>query len=474
MPADLPVKPVPLLPFGLAGADRRLRNRPWFCLAVSAAMVVAATLVRWTIGGGAAPFAVFYPAIIAATLLGGRPTGYLAVVLFGLVSAFLLLPPYHSFAVNVDGATALLVHAVVSMFAVEIVARIGHRADAIDQRQADLTAQADDLARREALTAASLDELEALYDKAPIGLGFLDRDLRFVRINQTLADMNGPNSTDHLGRCVWDILPALRQSTEPALRRVLETGETLTGVEVTGETPARPGEQRQWVEMFYPVRREDGAIQGVGICCADVTEIRQAREREKLLMREVDHRAKNLLTVVQSVLHLSRSAETVEDYRAAVTGRIQALGRVHTILAENRWDGVPLADLVGHELAPYGHGVDISGNLDGVILPPSPAQAISMILHELATNSAKHGALSANGRVTLHCTTAADLLTLDWTERDGPPVAPARHNGFGTSLIQTAVKRLLGGTLDYRLEPVGLVCKIAFPAPTQSRREASR
>lgn len=447
----------PLLPFGLAGAGLRRRERPLFCIAMTVAMVAAACAVRWLMGPGPAPFAAYYPAIIAAALLGGRPLGYFAVVLAGLSAAYLFLPPDSSFAVDWAGAEALGLHAIVSLFAVETVAQIGMRADVLEART-------EDLARREARASASLSELEALYDNAPIGLGFLDREMRFVRINRTLAEMNGPSPDDHLGRCVWDILPNLRDQAEPALRQVLDHGETLTDIELSGETPAHPGEQRHWVEMFYPVNGADGTVEGIGICCADITDIRRSREREQLLMREVDHLAKNLLTVVQSVLHLSRSAESVDDYRAAVTGRIQALGRVHTILADNRWDGVPLADLVAQELAPYGQGVEIACEDCRVVLPPSPAQAISMILHELATNSAKHGALSADGRVALQCG-AGERITLRWEEHGGPPVQPPTRNGFGTSLIQTAVKRLLSGNLDYRLEPDGLVCDISFPLP---------
>lgn len=455
----------PLLPFGLTGAQERLRDRPVTCGIVTLLLIASATLTRWWLGSGAAPFAPFYPAIIAATLVGGRATGYFTLLAFGLISTYLFLPPQFSFAVTPEGISALAVHAVVGTFAVEIVARIGFRGDALETRQAALTARAGDLARREARTAASLSELEALYDKAPVGLGFLDRELRFVRINQTLADMNGPSPAEHLGRCVWDIVPDLQSSAEPILRRVLENGETLTGIELSGETPARPGELRHWLEMFYPVLGPDGTVEGVGICCNEVTEIRQAREREQLLMREVDHRAKNLLTVVQSVLYLTRSAESVEDYRLAVTGRIQALGRVHTILADNRWDGVPLSDLVTQELAPYGTAVDITAQEASVLLPPSPAQAISMILHELATNSAKHGALSDSGRVAVDCRATGERIRLLWVEHGGPPVEPQTRRGFGTSLIQTAVKRLLGGTLDMRFEPGGLTCEIEFPLP---------
>lgn len=470
MAADLTGDAAPL-PFGLAGAAQRLRERPLACWLATCLLVVCGAALRWLTGPGPAPFLPFYPAVILATMVGGRPTGYFAVAVSGLIADFWFLTPERSFALSGPGLVALALYVAISIFAVEIVVHLSRRADLVEARHQALSARAEDLARREARASASLSELEALYDKAPIGLGFLDRDLRFVRINQSLAEMNGPSPADHLGRCVWDIVPDLRPSAEPVLRRVLETGEVLPGVELIGETPARPGEQRHWVEMFYPVRGETGSIEGVGICCAEVTEIRQAHEREQLLMREVDHRAKNLLTVVQSVLHLSRSAASVEDYRAAVTGRIQALGRVHTILADNRWDGVPIADLMRQELAPYGLEVTIvTDDEDAALLPPSPAQAVSMILHELATNSAKHGALAAGGRVALACTVRHGRMTLSWTERGGPPVQPPARNGFGTLLIQTAVKRLLGGTLDYRLEPEGLTCEIAFPLPRARER----
>jgi len=344
-----------------------------------------------------------------------------------------------------------------------MLAHLGVSADRLVEHQRHLAALAEDLAEREGRSAAQLSELEALYDEAPVGLGFLDRELRFVRINAALAEMNGPSVAEHIGRKVWDIVPDLRRSAEPMLRRVLDAGETLRGVELSGETPARPGERRDWIEMFYPIRDAAGAVVGVGICCGEVTELVRAREREVLLSREVDHRAKNLLAVVQSVLHLTRSVGTVEEFKAAVTGRIQALGRVHTLLAENRWDGVALGDLLHQELAPFGSAVTITGGDRPIVLPPSVTQAVSMVLYELATNSAKHGALSADGTVALDCAVDDAAIALSWVERGGPAVAPPTHAGFGTSLIERTVRRLLGGTLEFRLEPDGLVCNIRFP-----------
>ncbi len=125
--------------------------------------------------------------------------------------------------------------------------------------------------------AHELAELEALYAEAPLGLALLDHELRFVRINAALAEINGYSVDDHIGRTVWELLPDVRESAEPALRQVLEKNEPLRDVVVTGVTPARPGIVREWREHFYPIRDEAGML-GIGIVCEEVTE-RVAAER---------------------------------------------------------------------------------------------------------------------------------------------------------------------------------------------------
>jgi PAS domain S-box-containing protein len=121
-------------------------------------------------------------------------------------------------------------------------------------------------------------ELEALYAEAPLGLAILDRDLRFVHLNRALAEINGRNVGEHLGRTLWDLVPRLRESAEPPLRQILTTGLPLRNVRIVGETAARPGVMREWCEHFYPLRGSDGAIQGIGVICEDVTD-RVASER---------------------------------------------------------------------------------------------------------------------------------------------------------------------------------------------------
>lgn len=468
---------------------RWYRRYPLAGWAITGALVLLAMAVLQAIGRFVpAPFLPFYPAVIVGTLLGGRRLGY-AAVLASLVSAGVFL----SRLVHSDLALALTltISAAVSVMVVEVLAQLSALAEVLIVRETTLAAGTRALIAKEARLSAALNELEALYGGAPIGLGFLDRDLRFVRINATLAEMNGFSVAAHIGKSVWDLVPDLRASAEPLLRRVLDHDELVRGVELSGETPAQPGVQRDWLEMFYPVHDRTGAVLGVGIFCQEVTEAKRAQERERLLTREVDHRAKNLLTVIQSVLKLTRSAGTVEEFRAAVTGRIQSLGRVHALLAQSRWQAIQLDALVRRELEPFGPAIRIGEITQDLRIPPNIAQALSMILHELATNSVKHGALmkageagaegTGAGRVDFACRQGpaaeeagaegmetdrkgeTDTITLTWQEHGGPPVSQPDRTGFGTSLIRTAVRGLLAGELDYQLNPEGLRCEIRFP-----------
>ena len=115
------------------------------------------------------------------------------------------------------------------------------------------------------------DELTALYRHAPVGLGVLDRNLRFIRINEVLAKINGYSVEEHIGRFAWDIVPGLREAAEPSLRRVFDSGEAIAGIELAGETAKQPGARRHWIAQFYPIKDPDGSVVGVGVICEEVS-----------------------------------------------------------------------------------------------------------------------------------------------------------------------------------------------------------
>jgi two-component sensor histidine kinase len=190
-------------------------------------------------------------------------------------------------------------------------------------------------------------------------------------------------------------------------------------------------------------------------------------------MRELDHRAKNALAVVQSMLRLT-PADEPRAFAAAVEARVAALARAHSLLAEEGWAGADLRAVAQRELAPYaaapGRSAAISLEGPAVPLVPAAVQPVAMVLHELATNAVKHGALSRpGGRVELRWGAGRrsgedGMLRLTWTEAGGPPLtgAPA-HRGFGSRVVEATVRGQLGGTVERRWETGGLVVEVAMP-----------
>jgi PAS domain S-box-containing protein len=204
----------------------------------------------------------------------------------------------------------------------------------------------------------------------------------------------------------------------------------------------------------------------------DVTKRKQDEARQKLLAREVDHRAKNMLAVLQVMLRHTR-ADTVADYAEAVQGRVAALARTHTLLAQSRWEGADLRALIEEEVAPYRKGESRRARMDGPVLAlgPAAAQSIAMAVHELATNAAKYGALSApQGRVAVEWRVhdGAELQLL-WQESGGPLVTPPTHQGLGTSVIQRSIRDQLTGAVRFDWHEHGLHCAIAIPVAELGR-----
>jgi PAS domain S-box-containing protein len=196
----------------------------------------------------------------------------------------------------------------------------------------------------------------------------------------------------------------------------------------------------------------------------DITERKEAQQRQDLLAREVDHRARNALAVVQSIIRLTR-AGSIDAYVTAVEGRIKALARAHTLLSDSRWHSADLAALVMEELAPYrGPDDKIKVGGPGVSLQPYVAQGLALAVHELATNAAKHGALSSTaGKLSVTWQTAPDLLVLHWRETGGPRVHAAPSGSFGLKVIRTSIEGQLGGTATFAWDPEGMQCTLAIP-----------
>jgi PAS domain S-box-containing protein len=223
------------------------------------------------------------------------------------------------------------------------------------------------------------------------------------------------------------------------------------------------GEIRWCVGTAAATVDKAGRVIRVSGVTVDITERKRAEERQNLLTREVDHRAKNALALAQSIVRLTRG-ESVKAYMQAVEGRISALARVHTILSLSSWQGAEITKLVDEELAPYATGEQIAFSGSNIQLQPATAQTLAMALHELVTNSAKYGALSTlSGRLTIRWEVEGDILQMLWEERNGPLVEKPASRGFGTRSVIASIESQLGGQAEFDWRSEGLICRLSVP-----------
>jgi two-component sensor histidine kinase len=255
--------------------------------------------------------------------------------------------------------------------------------------------------------------------------------------------------------------------------------EDVAGVSRDSDLLADPGVNRldreyrvrhaagHWVHLHdrcFVVRDQEGrAVRLIGVS-TDISERKAAEARQALLMREVDHRARNALSVVQGLVRLTR-ATNQRDFARAVEGRVAALARAHNLLADNQWRSADLRTVLEAELADFRGSAAILVSGPSVNLRPEAIQPMVIVIHELVTNAAQHGALSTpEGQLHVSWEYNAERgVHLRWGESGGPPIAlPPERSGFGLTLMQTAIRGQLGGTLDITWSPQGLICELSI------------
>jgi len=282
----------------------------------------------------------------------------------------------------------------------------------------------------------------------------------YLEINDGFAALTGYSREDAIGRTPRDldlwVDPSLR---EQVLSRLTETGFVR---DLEFRFRKKSGEVR-FGNMSASLIDYEGTPCSL-VVVRDITDRKEADERQVLLAREVDHRARNALAVIQSIIRLTR-AKSVDDYVQAIEGRIKALARAHTLLSDSRWRGADLGTLVGEELAPYRAGDKIQCHGPDISLQPATAQGLALALHELATNAAKYGALSTDtGRVDICWGADGNTFMMSWIEREGPPVSAPKRRGFGATVIEAMAERSVGGTVDLDYAPSGLTWRLTCPA----------
>lgn len=399
----------------------------------------------------AVPFALLYPAVLVATGLAGSRAGAVALSFGGLLSWYFLLPPHPGWALDLGGWVSLGVFLVAGSMV--IVAASAYRATALalrdSQERLDLATSAAKVGVWEWRLATG----EMIYsDEAKRICGFpLDRPVT-LEMTETIIHPDDRGA----------ISAKLARARDPTLRdeghyeyRILWPSGEVRWVQARGRMLFDLGNDGRSVAVRYV-----GALQ-------DVTARKIDEERLRLLAREVDHRANNLMAVVQGTVALSEADDSAA-LKSVITGRVNALARAHQLLAQARWEGADLRRLVEEELLAFSLGDEARVAVHGppVSLAPPAAQSLAMALHELATNAAKYGALSvSSGRVEVSWTRDdAGALSLCWREIGGPAVRKPSRKGLGTTLLERALAGPIRGAtvLDWRGE--GLVCKLVLPA----------
>lgn len=320
--------------------------------------------------------------------------------------------------------------------------------------------------------------LRLLLDSTADGVYAVDKSGATILCNAAFLTMLQFEREDEaLGRKLHDVIHHSRPDgtayprTECFIYRTAQTGEPA---HVTGESFVRldgtPFPVEYWVR---PIMQND-ELKGAVCTFIDVTEQQKAQERQELLVRELDHRVKNLFSIVTAIVSLSaRSATSVQEMAGDVKGRVIALSAAHGLARSSGLEPggtTTLDDLVKAVLAPHlsdDERVDISGPL--VPLNSVQASGLALILHELGTNAIKHGAWgSSTGRITIRWMLSDENLILNWSEMGGPAVlAPPTRSGFGTVLANRTASSSLGGKITYDWLPSGLAVRLTIPIGAQ-------
>lgn len=308
-----------------------------------------------------------------------------------------------------------------------------------------------------------------LFDLLPVAIYVCDPDGLIIYYNSHAAELWGrsPKLNDPTDRfCgsyrMYHLDGGRIEHADCPMGEVLRSGDAVQNREIVVERA--DGSRAVALVNITPFKDRSGNILGALNCFQDVTERKRSERQVSSLAGEAEHRTKNILATVQATVHLSKS-DTVDGLKKAIDGRIGALAKVHALFVKSRWAGADLSRIAKQELAPYLREGAPRARIEGphLSLPPSAAQAVAVILHELSTNAAKYGALSVpKGQVEVTWSHAEHgQLILHWTESGGPPANEPAHEGFGTSVIDRMIRELRGEVhRDWRAE--GLACQVVL------------
>jgi PAS domain S-box-containing protein len=400
-------------------------------------------------------FITFFPAVVITTAISGFGAGLLAAVLSTAAADFFVLEPRFSFLPETSAdLVELLLFGPLAFLCVMIITRMR---SAIEREQAERTWR------------ASKDRLQHAIDAAQLGWWQYDPRRRVVTGDKRFKEIY--DVTD-------DEIPIedIKKLVHPDdAERFLAEREAATDPANPRRSPheyrvqRRDGEvgwvEVRWLAFFDGDQREQGPASVIGTV-QDITERKQRQERERLLMREINHRARNMLSVVDAIAHQT-ATRNPEGFIERFSERVQSLAANQDLLVLSEWKGVEIEDLARAQLAPFADHIGSRIVVCGpkLRLNAASAQAIGLALHELTTNAGKYGALSTDaGGVDVGWGTEGDTFTMSWTERDGPPVSAPQRRGFGTVVMQEMAERSVDGKVDLEYAASGVKWRLTCAA----------
>jgi PAS domain S-box-containing protein len=321
----------------------------------------------------------------------------------------------------------------------------------------------DRTAQRTARAALAASEARLSLALSAAELGVWDADLvaGTVHLDERCRAIFGQETAEIPWEQTLELIhPEERERAAEAFRFAVERDGDFE----TERRIARPDGMLRWIHLKGGVTFEGEARRPVRMAgvAMDISERKAAEERQVLLLRELSHRVKNTLALIQSMIRQTGTrAHTLAGFLEVLGGRLRALAAAHDLLSDSGWRSTSLRELSRAALAPHEGRVRIE--VEDLSLKPSAAQDLVLALHELSTNAAKYGALSGRGAVRLESRVIDDHLVLVWQETGGPPVSPPADRGFGSVLLERIISYQHQGQVEVDWRPEGLLCVLRLP-----------
>lgn len=276
----------------------------------------------------------------------------------------------------------------------------------------------------------------------------------------------GYSAEEMIGQSILKLIPEDRHGEEVMILDRIRRGERVDHYETVRRR--KDGDLIHVSLVISPIRGEGGRIVGASKVARDVTERHRAEQTQRLLMRELNHRSKNLLAVVEAMVRKTASSTPPAELVGRVSQRLQALSAIQNLLVYGDWRGVDLRTLATAQVSPYADG-RLALNGPQVLLVPAAAQALGLAFHELATNALRHGSLTATGgSVSIDWAfverAGKKLFEMTWREASGPAVAAPAGTSFGTTILKRATEEALNATVRLDYGAAGLTWTLTAPA----------